>query len=618
MARLDRLPPAARSVALVASVLGREFDRALLREVTGGSASVTADALERLRRAQLVVASGVSADGFLFRHALIQDTAYRSLLARTRRRHHERIAEILIARRPEMVERQPEVVARHFTEAGRGDKALAYWHRAARRSLARAANHEAVSHSEQMLAIASELTDPEARKQESLAAQLVLGVALANLGRLWDALTPLQSAIEAADRRGESDKFVEGVLELDTTYFLLGDGNRNAIGLLQKALTRLRDDDHRTRCQIMGRLARAMLLASDAVRAAGYNREASQLARRIGDDTLLFDVLVNDFLMPASTRPEAHLACWRERMDELCALALSIGDDSRGRAFSLDVYVSAEMGDRARMDAALERLWTFSQERQRLHVQWIATHGSAMRAIMSGDFASAERFAELGWDLGHRTHGGQFEGVYGIQMFAIRREQGRLAEVAPVIKRLVDDNPDQPRWKPGFALVACELGFKQPAQRMLDELAATGFTLPLDAKHSTTLAYLAEVCVELQDERHAHKLYELLLPYRYMTVTAGVTTVCYGAAGRFLGALAGLFGNWAAAETHFEQAVEMNRAMAAPPWLAHTQCAYADMLRRRGHAGDGRRADALLEEAMGTAAQLQMVALKRRLRRFVH
>jgi hypothetical protein len=126
-----------------------------------------------------------------------------------------------------------------------------------------------------------------------------------------------------------------------------------------------------------------------------------------------------------------------------------------------------------------------------------------------------------------------------------------------------------------------------------------------------TLAYLAEVCAALADTRHAERLYSLLLPYRQMTVTAGVTTFCYGATGRFLGALAALLEDWPAAEGHFEQALAMNEAMAAPVWLAHTQRAYASMLHCRGRPGDSRRAEKLIQPALETAARLDLVLLKR-------
>ena len=95
-------------------------------------------------------------------------------------------------------------------------------------------------------------------------------------------------------------------------------------------------------------------------------------------------------------------------------------------------------------------------------------------------------------------------------MFSIRREQGRLAEVAPVVKRLIDENPDEKAWLPGFALIAADLGFEEPARRRLRELAETGFDMPFDAKRSASLSYVAEVAVLLGESDAAERLYELM------------------------------------------------------------------------------------------------------------
>jgi len=163
-------------------------------------------------------------------------------------------------------------------------------------------------------------------------------------------------------------------------------------------------------------------------------------------------------------------------------------------------------------------------------------------------------------------------------------------------------------------VIAADLGYKMAAQRVFEMLAASGFEFAFDAKRSTTLAYLAEVCCFLGDEARAESLYALLEPYRDLTVTAGAATVCYGSAGRYLGLLATALAAWDRAEDHFEEALRTNDRMCALPWLAHTQRDYAGMLRRRGRVADLKRADALLSEAWTAANRLDMVALKSRLR----
>ena len=270
------------------------------------------------------------------------------------------------------------------------------------------------------------------------------------------------------------------------------------------------------------------------------------------------------------------------------------------------------------MDRSVAALVESGDVRQRRHIQWIARHGQAMLAILDGKFSTAETLAQQALELGHQTHGVQVEGLYGVQMFSIRREQGRLAEVAQVMKRFIDENPGETTWLPGFALIAAELGFEEPARRRLRELAETGFEMPRDAKRSTSLSYVAEVAALLGDVEAAARLYELMSVYQHMTITAGIATVCYGAASRYLGMLAATLGEFDRAEAHFEHALDMNARMGARPWLAHTKAEYALLLRRRGGKGVSERAEMLANEAWEIAAELDMVRLKKRLQPKVH
>jgi hypothetical protein len=213
-----------------------------------------------------------------------------------------------------------------------------------------------------------------------------------------------------------------------------------------------------------------------------------------------------------------------------------------------------------------------------------------------------------------RTHGSHVEGLYGVQMFSIRREQGRLSEVAPVFKRLLDEETDDKSWKPGFALIAAELGHLDPARRMMNEMAAEGFNLPLDAKYSATLGYLAETAVIIGDEAMAGTLYDLLLPYSGMTVTIGVSTVCNGSADRRLGTLAALRSDWAAMENHFETALAVDAQIRSEPCLAHTKADFARALKCRGNSKDTDRSSRLMSDAMETAKNYDMVQLQKALK----
>ena len=619
MARLDRLPAPSKEVAQIASVIGREFDRSLLAEVVAFGGPVLDGALRQLLAAQLVVIGGMSHQALLFRHALIQDTAYQSLLSRKRRQYHQAIADTIVRSHPNIVTTQPELLARHYTEARRNDLALPYWKKAGERALERSANYEAVDHFSNTLTIAEKLPEGPERSIETLAARLRLAEALTEAGRLKDATTHYHMAAEQARQADDTDSFVRAALGYDIAQFLGGFSLDQSVVLLKEAETKIAPDDDKQRCLILARLARAYLLLGDAEKSESFDRQGTELARRLGDRRSLFNLFVNRFLVPRQVASSSDVQSRLSELDELIELSQGINDDDmKGRALSLDVYVSAELGQRARVDRSLAALTELGEVRQRLNQQWIARHGAAMLMILDGDFAAAETLAGEALELGRLTSGDQVEGVYGIQMFSIRREQGRLAEVTPVMKRFIDENPDETTWLPGFALIAADLGFEEPARRRLRELAETGFDMPFDAKRSASLSYVAEVAALLGDAETAARLYELMSVYQHMTITAGIVTVCYGAASRYLGMLAATLGEFDKAAAHFEHALEMNTAIGARPWLAHTKAEYALLLRRRGGKGVSERAEMLANEAWEIAAELDMVRLKRRLQPKVH
>jgi tetratricopeptide (TPR) repeat protein len=145
-------------------------------------------------------------------------------------------------------------------------------------------------------------------------------------------------------------------------------------------------------------------------------------------------------------------------------------------------------------------------------------------------------------------------------------------------------------------------------------MAATGFAFPADAKRSLTLSYLAEVCTGLGEVLEAEQLYEQLLPYRDNAILAPIATVCCGAAGRYLGMLAGVMGEWGAAEEHFEAALEMDERLHAWPWLAHSKHEFALALIARGRTVDQGRVDTLLAEAAASAERIGMPALQQKIR----
>src|SRR5437899_13086420 len=151
MARLDRLVTA-KAVAQYAAVIGRQFPYELLQAVSQLDEALLQHELGRLVEAEIVYHRGVPPQStYVFKHALIQDAAYESLLKSTRQQYHQRIAQVLEAQFPETAEAQPELLAQHYTEAGLTEKAVSYWHKASQRAIERSAHLETIAHLRQGL-----------------------------------------------------------------------------------------------------------------------------------------------------------------------------------------------------------------------------------------------------------------------------------------------------------------------------------------------------------------------------------------------------------------------------------------------------------------------------------
>ena len=178
MARLDRLGPA-KEVAQIGAAIGREFSYELLAAVSSLPEQELRAAVDQLIASGLVFGRGTPPETFhLFKHALVQDVAYSTLLRRTRQQLHARIAQALEVRFPERAARDPEVLARHFSEAQQPDRAAGYWLRAGKQSTERSANLEAIRHLSRALESVKALPDGPERDRQELAVQSAIGTPL--------------------------------------------------------------------------------------------------------------------------------------------------------------------------------------------------------------------------------------------------------------------------------------------------------------------------------------------------------------------------------------------------------------------------------------------------------
>ena len=228
IARLDRLGPA-KSVAQLAAVLGRTFSYELLQAMSSVDVAAMDQALAQLLDAGLLYEQSPRPHvRYLFKHALIQEVAYQSLLRSVRQQYHQRAAQTLIDKFPETAETQPELVAHHYTEAGLAAQAIPYWQRAGERAVGRSANQEAIGHLTKGLALLAQLPEGPQRVQYELGLQLALGPPLmATRGySAQDVEKVFGRAHELCRQIGETPQLFNAVRGLRQFYQIRGDTQR--------------------------------------------------------------------------------------------------------------------------------------------------------------------------------------------------------------------------------------------------------------------------------------------------------------------------------------------------------------------------------------------------------
>jgi predicted ATPase len=178
MARLDRLMTG-KVIAQLGAAIGRQFSYELLQKISQLDGLTLQRELGRLVEAEIVYQRGLPPQAtYTFKHALIQDAAYESLLKSTRQHYHQRIAQILEAEFPETTEAQPELLAHHYTEAGLIQQAVHYWHHAGQSAIQRSAHVEAISHLRTGLELLQTLPETPERTQREVDMYIALGASL--------------------------------------------------------------------------------------------------------------------------------------------------------------------------------------------------------------------------------------------------------------------------------------------------------------------------------------------------------------------------------------------------------------------------------------------------------
>jgi DNA-binding CsgD family transcriptional regulator/tetratricopeptide (TPR) repeat protein len=593
----------AEVVAQVSQIDRREFVARVSRDLVRQHSLLAALGIERLNPA------GRQITRYRFQHHLFQAYIYQELDEIQRSYLHEAVGSELETLYQDQLDEIATQLARHFQEAGNQPKAIEYLCRASERATRLAAFDEAIDGFSRALALVHTLADPVQSAQQGFRLYMGLADAQRKAGYFEPALESFQQAAALARESGSAEDLARAALGYEEARWQFNLPAGPAAELLEEALDKLDPAESILRVRVWVNLARTRMPTSSPERVESLLQQALKMARRANDPAALYEALYLN--VRGNRRPEMS----QERLGmlaEMLQLAETIGSyELAYHPYSWRALEYLERGDIDTFAADEQRYMThLSSGISQPFYDYSAIILRIAPALLAGLFEEAERLAEQALEIGRQMRVENHDGVYGMQMFTIRREQGRLPELAPVLRLLVNQNPAAAIWRPGLALMFAELDMRPEAAAEFEVLALNSFgNLPRDALWVTNLVYLSEVCVYLGDQERAAILYELLSPYDGRNIVVGFFSGCLGAAARYSALLAMTLADWEAAEGHFEDALAMNEKMGARPWLAHTQYEYGTMLLSRGRSEDRDRAQALLTSALETAVDLGMSAL---------
>jgi hypothetical protein len=377
------------------------------------------------------------------------------------------------------------------------------------------------------------------------------------------------------------------------------------IELLEEALQRLPRRDSSLRAQVMARLAVALYgVPGSSSRREALSHEAVGIAKQLRDQSATLAALYSRHW---STWGPDNLADRLSTAASMAELAKAADDDEMAlQAHRFHLIDSVEAANPDGIEADLAACAEIAERLRQPYYTWYVSSFRALRAFLDGRFEDSERFSQEALRVGQRARSENVNQAFGAQMLALRREQGRIAEVEPVLRGLVERYPSVPGWRCGFAYVLAELGRESEARAQFELLASDGFTsVPRDAFWLVALNGLADVCVFLGDDRRAVTLYRLLQPFRDR-MAVNLSGTCVSSIARCLGRLSSIQERWDDASRHFEAATALEQRLSARPLLAHTQHDYAEALLARARAADVSAAAKLLTAARETYEQLGM------------
>ena len=551
--------------------------------------------LDEVRDASLV---------YRVRHELQRRAVYERLSSLRAAALHLRVGEALEAMPEGRRDRIVNELAFHFRAAapiaGNG-RAVEYSIDAAVQAERALAFAEAAARFEEALALgASDLAaEAELRCRQGLAWHLA--------GRPAAALESFAAAAAAARECGDEALQARAAIGFETACWRPGIDDPRAVALLREAARGVNAEPSAQRVRVLAHLSRALAYRREHAAAGVCWSQAVAMARLVGDPGALMVALSHAAWTRGSRALDEILADLTEAVELARTLPRDdLSDVTRGMRIAL--LIEAFAIDEARAENAALR--DLSERAGQPFLARVVEQHDALFALCDGRLDAAEAAANRSDAIARQTEGVP-SAVHGIQMFSIRREQGRLTEIAPLVRLVASGQTEPDRvWGPALAVLLAEIGDVIAAQRALAGLVDAGLgSITRGGLGAGGLTYVADACALIEDAELAAPIYEQLLAFEGQNSVIGSAVMCYGAADRMLGALATVMHRWDDAERHLENALVLNRRLGSPTWLAHTLYERARLTLRRDGPHEPEVARERVSEALDAARRIGLDGL---------
>jgi DNA-binding SARP family transcriptional activator len=593
--RLRQLSDDCRNILALASVLGREFEFGALMTVSGRTEEELLDALEEALGARVIAEVPRAPDRLRFAHALIRDTLYGELGGPRRLRLHRVVGEALETEYVDDLDRRLAELAHHFQAAGDAVKTVEYARGAGDRAIQLLAYEEA----ERLYGVALEALGPDGDANARVRCELLISLADAQ-ARAGEGLEAKGTFLRAAALARSAD-LPDLLAQAASAYggrFLWPRAvtDERLVPLLEDGLRAIGEEDSVLRVQLLSRLAAAVRSDPARERRERLAEDAVQTARRIGDPAALAHALdATEAALHGPHNVDRRLS----EADEIISLAIEIGDNERlfdGHEHAF--WAAWELGDPDRRATAVAGMARVADELRQPAQLWMVAVAQTALALADGQFTHAEELIEQTARLGEGALSWSPAASRKLQLFVLRREQGRLAGFEDEVRNSPEAFPSPLEHRCVLAYVLASLGRLDDATLALHDFAGHDLSdWHVDEEWLFSMCLLADVCVRIEDSELGRRVYDALFPHASLNAVA-VAEVGLGSASRALGVLAGMLGRFEDAVAHFDEALRMNARMGARPALAHTDHAYARLLAASAGPEDQARAQELAGRAL--------------------